>query len=129
MDYFWEIAPESLAIDYTVHEKLGFEYAGENFEAVYCPVCKADLPLKWWWERFGDAYNEVLNDFTFTAFDVPCSGAACILCDLICDEHQGFTRFSMDAWDTNLGHKMPDRIMKRFSEILGSEVSHIFRMG
>ena len=65
-----------------------FADAGENFESISCPLCKADLQ-EWWGNAMDSAYSDDEGFINLIA-QTPCCNRSCSLNDLVYCFPQGF---------------------------------------
>ena len=107
-DYFIEIIPEDPSyvlgeetidrincltwfednVSIIVNETIQFADAGENFERVLCPFCKADL-IDWWGGAMDESYSEE-KGFTDLDTVTPCCNKETSLNELDYYFPQGF---------------------------------------
>jgi len=99
---FRKIAPDSDEINIELTEKVRFENCGANFEKVLCPDCGKEIELDWWQERMEEDFGEE-ESFQLGTFKLPCCGVMRTLHELRYEWPQGFTRFSLEAMNPNIG--------------------------
>lgn len=66
----------------------------EGFEGVFCPVCKAALPMPWWRDQMNRWWNGDRRDLRTT---LPCCNAVTSLNDLDDQGAQGFACAAIEA--------------------------------
>lgn len=77
-------------------DRIQFIEAGENFEAVACPSCGADMTLDWWGHRMDHGWTDE-SGFHLCEFRMPCCGAGARLDTLDYRPHQGFATWFVSA--------------------------------
>ena len=120
---FAEIAPKADEITIKVSEKVGFFDCGENFERVYCPSCRSEIPLDWWSDRMDEDY---CDGFKLANYTTPCCATSCTLHELVYDWPQGFGCFAIDALNANIG-QLQDEYKREFEEILGTKLRVVYQ--
>ena len=94
-----------------------FADAGENFESVSCPFCKADL-MDWWGGAMDSAYSDDDGFIDLTA-QVPCCKQLCSLNDLIYCYPQGFYKTKLTIEPT-LQHRLEvEDVCQKLRDISG----------
>lgn len=77
-----------------------FVGAGTNFESVACPMCSADIPVRWWQAAMD---NAATGDFKQLAVMTPCCAAESTLNDLAYNWPQGFARWTLEVMNPARG--------------------------
>lgn len=119
-----EIAPKAEAIEVRIQDGVEFVDCGGNFESVGCPACGRDIPFDWWTDRMDEDYSN--SGFRLDRFHMPCCGSQKSLNELHYDWPQGFSRFSLEAMNPNIG-MLDDAFRLEFERILGTKLRIIYR--
>jgi hypothetical protein len=122
-DRFAEIAPEADEIEVRVSENVVFFDCGENFEHVFCPSCRSEIPAEWWKGRMDEDSD---NGFKLAAYATPCCGKKLTLHDLVYEWPQGFGCFALDAMNPNIG-LLENEQKREFETILGTKLRVIYQ--
>jgi hypothetical protein len=104
-----------------VTEEVRFVDCGDNFEAVLCPRCGADVG-EWWSVAMEAGQEQGFRDLRITT---PCCGRRTTLNELSYSWPAGFARFTLQALNPRLG-SLPDRVRQRLEEVLGCSVRIIW---
>lgn len=96
---------------------------GENFERVFCPSCRSEIPAEWWKDRMDEDSD---NGFKLDAYATPCCGKKSTLHDLVYEWPQGFGCFALDAMNPNIGLLENDH-KREFETILGTKLRVIYQ--
>jgi len=97
--------------------------AGENFERVLCPSCRAEIPMEWWQQRMGEDCDE---GFKLAKYPTPCCQAAHTLHELAYDWPQGFGRYALPAMNANIG-ELSEKQRQDMERILGTRLRIIYQ--
>jgi len=100
---------------------IRFVDCGENFEAIYCPRCGAELSLSWWQAAMDAAAATAFEDRGVT---LPCCDATDGLETLRYDSPIKFARFVLEARNASLGAPTAADDEK-VADLLGAPVRHI----
>ena len=93
------IAPESDEVEVMEEPGVAFVDAGENFSAVRCPACGAELEIIPWWQ--GEMDRAFATRFQDLSVVPPCCRTPMTLNDLDYDWPQGFARWWLRARNPN----------------------------
>jgi hypothetical protein len=102
---------------------IRFIDCGENFERVVCPICSAELDMRWWAARLD---HEFAHKFPLPEIELPCCGAMKRLNQLIYEFPQAFGRFSLEAMNPNIG-ELSEEALDEFEAVLGCRLSVVYR--
>jgi hypothetical protein len=100
---------------------IRFFDAGVNFEKVSCPMCRLELPSRWW-ERSMEAAGR--KDFSDLRVTLPCCGKPSTLNDLMYFWAQGFARFGLEVQNPGLKDLRADQV-RELEQILGCSLKVI----
>ena len=103
-------------------EEVAFVDAGENFEAVFCPLCNKELDQDWWGEAMEHAS---LTEFTDLTVRAPCCQGSTNLNDLRYEMPQGFSRFVLEVLNPNVA-AVPDAVVAELQKLLGCEIQVVW---
>jgi len=78
-----------------INEKIQFADAGQNFESVRCPSCKANL-MEWWGSAMSSAYSEE-HGFVDLEITTPCCNMTTSLHRLEYSFPQGFYKIMIEV--------------------------------
>jgi len=117
-----EIAPESDEIELVVDATVKLHDAGENFERILCPACRAEIAMSWWTARLHDDYRD---GFQMDLYETPCCGARLTLHQLEYDWPMGFGRFAIRALNPRIG-RLSEAHKAEFEAILGTPLRVIY---
>jgi len=120
---FWRIAPESEEVKAETTATLRLIDCGENLSQIVCPVCDKELDIYWWQDRMQE---EADSGYTLRAMDLPCCHARVSADQLKYDWPQGFSRFSVEAMNPNIGD-ISEENMREFERLLGCKVRKILQ--
>jgi hypothetical protein len=104
-----------------VTEHVRFVDCGANFETVRCPSCGADVG-EWWSIVMEMGHEQQFRDLRVTT---PCCAVRTTLNELVYSWPAGFARYTLEALNPGVG-SLPDRVLERLENALGSEVRVIW---
>lgn len=113
--------PQAEDITSSVTPEVRFVDCGDNFEAVHCPRCGADLG-EWWSVAMEIGQEHQFRDLRVTA---PCCGARTSLNELEYSWPAGFARYTLEALNPGLG-SLPEPLVQRLEAALGAAVRIIW---
>ena len=110
--------PGATSVRALQHDSVGFVDAGQLFETVRCPACRAELSMGWWGEAMDAA---AAGPFQERAVITPCCGWLTSLERLDYHWPQGFASFVLEA--TNPGTAdLPEGLLQTLERALGCEL-------
>jgi hypothetical protein len=98
-----------------------FVDCGDNFEAVHCPRCGADVG-EWWSMAMETGHEQHFRDLRITT---PCCGARTSLNGLVYSWPAGFARYSLEALNPGVG-SLSKSLVERLEVALGAAVRIIW---
>jgi hypothetical protein len=104
-----------------VTEHVRFVDCGTNFETVRCPSCGADVG-EWWSIVMEMGHEQQFRDLRVTT---PCCAVRTSLNELVYSWPAGFARYTLEALNPGVG-SLPDRVLERLENALGSELRVIW---
>jgi hypothetical protein len=119
-DLLQALVPES-AVVAKQSENVKFFDAGENFERVLCPNCRAEL-TDVWPSAMDHAWSTRFSDLTFMT---PCCGRECDLNRLVYEWPAGFARFVLEVSGSDVARFLPERQIESVAQLLGCQVRQI----
>jgi hypothetical protein len=122
--YFRQIAPECEEVMFSTGDCIEFRDCGENLESIRCPFCHSALEQDWWSDRMSDAFDG--QRFELGPIQLPCCGKSASLNDLSYHFDQGFSKFSLEAMNPNIGQLGPNQILA-LGKLLGTECRVIYQ--
>ena len=119
------LLPDAETIDVVEDEQIQFFDCGGNFEAVFCPHCKAELDMDWWGETMSADFDEETG-FRMAEHALPCCGASAALNTLRYSFHQAFGRFALSVMSPNV-ETLTDQAMQDIETALSCKVSIVYQ--
>jgi len=104
---------------FTFNEQLHFADAGQNFESVECPLCKANL-MEWWGSAMGSAYSDV-EGFINIEVTAPCCSMKVSLHNLEYSFPQGFYKTMIEVMPRLDSQVAPEDIADNLLDITGEK--------
>jgi hypothetical protein len=88
------LVTDALDVRSMTYANVTFVDAGQNFQAIFCPSCHAEIELSWWQPAMGSAS---VARFARLDIETPCCGFPSTLNDLRYHWPQGFARWVVEA--------------------------------
>jgi hypothetical protein len=96
-------------LELTRTDNIEFIDAGENFEAIRCPLCGHELDVDWWQDHMGRQYSRD-DGFQLEPITAPCCGGATTLKELAYEWPLGFARWTAAVWNPGRGWLTDDEL-------------------
>ncbi|HEY3357137.1 MAG TPA: hypothetical protein VGQ83_28060 [Polyangia bacterium] len=98
-DYLRAVLPDADTVATRTAAEVQFIDAGGNTEAVFCPLCGAEVDQAWWVQAMDAAFECSFRDLTVA---LPCCLGSTTLNDLRYEMPAGFARFVLEAANPNV---------------------------
>jgi len=119
-----QFAPQADEVLVEQSDGVRFVDCGENWEGVSCPRCQADLE-EWWSEAMSTAFA---NSFSDLAVRTPCCKTHTSLSDLVYKWPVGFSRWSIEARNANIGGNIRSDQHSELESAVGCQLKVIHSM-
>jgi hypothetical protein len=120
-------APDADDIASETDEHIMFRDCGENFEAVRCPGCGAEIAIETWQEWMDADYTDD-GGFRLEPLTTRCCGIRETLNGLVYVSPQGFSRYVLSGMNMNLGRELPAGLVDDLESALGCRLRVIRQM-
>jgi hypothetical protein len=120
---FWRIAPGAEEVKAETTPNVRLIDCGENLEHIVCPACDSELDIYWWQDRMQE---EVDSGYPLRTMELPCCQAQMRVDQLKYDWPQGFSRFSVEAMNPDIGD-LTEENMREFERLLGCKIRKILQ--
>ena len=121
---FWRIAPHADGIELIVSDSVQLRDCGANLNRIHCPTCRQDVGLDWWHRCMQQDYDG--SGFRLEDYTLPGCTCSHPLNELVYDWPQGFSKFSLEAMNPNIG-RLPDVAKSELERILMTQLIVIYQ--
>ncbi|MGC4037459.1 MAG: hypothetical protein QM764_15970 [Chitinophagaceae bacterium] len=108
-------------IEFISTDSIEFVDQGENFDSVFCNLCKQNISIQTWQKAMDKAYEQ---QFTNLMFITSCCHKKTSLNDLIYHTAAGFAKFAVVISDAN--SELSKKDFDKLQDILGTPLRNVW---